>query len=273
VAPDELTSPAETLERISDDVPEAKSGSTILVIDDDPEAIDIIRRFLEKDGYNVVTASCGEQGLRLAHECRPDAITLDVMMPEMDGWSVLRALKADPVLRPIPVIMVSMIDDRTRGYALGAVDYLTKPVDRTLLHKTIDRYKDTQAVNSALLVEDDPDAREMMARALVKEGWEVSEAGNGREALDILADLSPQLILLDLMMPVVDGFEFLTALRARPECQDIPVIVVTAKDLTDHDRLRLTGQVKEVVEKNAYTRERLLKRVSEAVSVHGDDSC
>ena len=272
VVPDELPSPAETLERISDQVSEAKSGSTILVIDDDPEASDIIRRFLEKDSYNVVTALSGEQGLRLAHEQRPDAITLDVMMPEMDGWSVLRALKADPVLRPIPVIMVSMIDDRTRGYALGAVDYLTKPVDRALLHKTIGRYKDAQAVSSALLVEDDAVTREMMARTLVKEGWEVSEASNGREALDILADLSPQLILLDLMMPVVDGFEFLTALRARPECQHIPVIVVTAKDLTDHDRLRLHGQVKEVVEKNAYTRERLLQRVSEAVSVHGDDT-
>ncbi len=271
VVPGEPTAPAANLAQISDEVPEVKSGSTILVIDDDPEASDIIRRFLEKDGFNVVTASSGEQGLRLAHECRPNAITLDVMMPEMDGWTVLRALKADPVLRPIPVIMVSMIDDRTRGYALGAVDYLTKPVDRALLHKTIGRYKDTQAVSSALLVEDDPDTRDMMARTLIKEGWEVSEASNGREALDILADLSPQLILLDLMMPVVDGFEFLTALRARPECQHIPVIVVTAKDLTNDDRLRLSGQVEEILEKNAYTRERLLQLVSEAVSVGGDD--
>ena len=128
----------------------------------------IIRRALERDSFNVVTASRGEQGLRLAHEMRPDAITLDVMMPEMDGWSVLRALKADPALRDIPVIMVSMIDDRTRGYALGAVDYLTKPVDRAALRKTIDRYKNTNSASLALLVEDDTDTRAMMARTLEK---------------------------------------------------------------------------------------------------------
>ncbi len=260
----------ETVAQLSAEVAGEKSGSTILVIDDDPEASEIIRRALEKDGFNVVTASRGEQGLRLAHDIRPDAITLDVMMPEMDGWSVLRALKADPGLRDIPVIMVSMVEDRTRGYALGAVDYLTKPVDRALLRKTISRYKDTRGAGLALLVEDDADTRAMMARTLAKEDWEVSEAGNGQEALDMLADLNPRLIVLDLMMPVVDGFEFLTELRARPACQHIPVIVVTAKDLTDDDRLRLNGRVEEVLSKNAYTREQLLQRVSDAVSVHGD---
>ena len=263
---------AENLERVKAEVPGAKAGSTILVIDDDPDASELIRRFLEKDDFNVVTASSGEQGLRLAHDIRPAAITLDVIMPEVDGWSVLRTLKADPVLRTIPVIMVSMIDDRTRGYALGAVDYLTKPVDRALLQTTIGRYKDAQAASSALLVEDDLATREMMARTLAKDGWEVSEASNGQEALDILADLHPQLILLDLMMPVLDGFEFLTALRARPECQHIPVIVVTAKDLTNEDRLRLKGRVEQVLEKNAYTLEQLLQSVSEAVAVYGDDT-
>ncbi len=265
------TAVAETIEQISAGVASEKGGSTILVIDDDPEASDIIRRAIEKDSFKVVTASGGEQGLRLAHDIRPDAITLDVMMPEMDGWSVLRALKADPALRDIPVIMVSMIDDRTRGYALGAVDYLTKPVDRAALRKTIGRYKSSQSASLALLVEDDVATREMMARTLAKEGWEVAEAGNGQEALDILTGVNPQLILLDLMMPVVDGFEFLTELRARPACQHIPVIVVTAKDLTDDDRRRLNGRVEEVLSKNAYTREQLLQRVSEAVSVHGDD--
>jgi len=263
---------AGTVEQVSAGVASEKDGSTILVIDDDPEANDIIRRALERDNFNVVTASRGEQGLRLAHDIRPDAITLDVMMPEMDGWSVLRALKADPALRDIPVIMVSMIDDRTRGYALGAVDYLTKPVDRAVLRKTISRYKNTRSASLALLVEDDADTREMMARTLAKEGWEVSEAGDGQEALDILTDSDPQLILLDLMMPVVDGFEFLTELRARPACQHIPVIVVTAKNLTEDERRRLNGRVEEVLSKNAYTREQLLKRVSEAVSIHGDEA-
>ena len=259
---------ADTVEEVSAEVAKQDDGSTILVIDDDPEASDIIRRALEKDGFNVVTASRGDQGLRLAHDVRPDAITLDVMMPEMDGWSVLRALKADPALHDIPVIMVSMVEDRTRGYALGAVDYLTKPVDLKVLRTTISRYKDSQTVSRALLVEDDADTRAMMARTLSKEGWDVSEAGNGQEALDLLAELHPQLILLDLMMPVVDGFEFLTELRARPACQHIPVIVVTAKDLTDDDLRRLNGRVEEVFSKSAYTRDQLLERVGQAVSLH-----
>jgi len=245
----------------------AGPGSTILVIDDDPEACEIIERYLTKDGYSVATAASGEQGLRLAHEIQPAAITLDVMMPEMDGWSVLRALKADPVLRKIPVIMLTMIDDRTRGYSLGAVDYLTKPVDREQLNKALSRYYCAEEdICPVLLVEDDIETREVMAHALEKAGWTVSGAGNGQEALDIMSDLRPMLILLDLMMPVMDGFDFLTVMRARPEWRHIPVIVITAKDLTADDRDRLTGRVEEIVEKSAYTREQLLEHVSEAVA-------
>jgi signal transduction histidine kinase/DNA-binding response OmpR family regulator len=198
---------------------EAAPGSMILVIDDDPEACEIIERFLVKDGYSVATAASGEQGLRLAHELQPAAITLDVMMPEMDGWSVLRALKADPGLRKIPVIMLTMVDDRTRGYSLGAVDYLTKPVDREQLHKVLSRYYCDEDVCPVLLVEDDAETREIMARTLEKAGWAVSGAGNGQEALDVMETMQPRLILLDLMMPVMDGFGFLAALRARPEWQ------------------------------------------------------
>ena len=250
----------------SADIDEAGRGCTVLVIDDDPEACEIIRRFLEKDGFTVVTASSGEDGLRLAHQLRPVAITLDVMMPDMDGWSVLRALKADPVLHMIPVIMLTMVDDRTRGYSLGAVDYLNKPVDRQQLHKTLSRYYCPEDICPVLLIEDDTETREMMARTLDKAGWAVSEAGNGKEALEIMSDLQPRLILLDLMMPVMDGFDFLTELRARPEWQHIPVIVLTAKDLTADDRDRLAGKVEDVLEKNACTREQLLQHVSEAVT-------
>ena len=263
---EELSQPTVNVVKESDDVHQAKHGSTVLVIDDDAEACEIIRRFLEKDDFNVVTALSGEQGLRLAHEVHPAAITLDVVMPDMDGWSVLRALKADPVLHTIPVIILTMIDDRTRGYSLGAVDYLTKPVDRGLLHKALSRYYCAEEVCSVLLVEDDIDTREIMARTLEKASWEVSEAGNGREALDIMSDLQPRLILLDLMMPVMDGFGFLAELRARSEWQQIPVIVITAKDLTADDRERLNGWVEEVLEKNAYSRDQLMERVSEAVA-------
>ncbi|UCC55114.1 MAG: response regulator, partial [Gammaproteobacteria bacterium] len=245
---------------------EAGPGSMILVIDDDPEACEIIERFLVKDGFTVVTAANGEQGLRLAHELQPAAITLDVIMPDMDGWSVLRTLKADPELRKIPVIMLTMIDDRTRGYSLGAVDYMTKPVDRDLLHKALSRYYCAEDICTVLLVEDDTETREVMSRTLEKAGWAVSEAGNGQEALEVMASVEPRLILLDLMMPVMDGFGFLAALRAKPEWQQIPVIVITAKDLTSEDRDRLAGMVEEVVEKSAYTREQLLERVRDAVA-------
>jgi len=248
-----------------------RPGSTILVIDDDPGACEIIERYLTKDGFKVITANGGQEGLRIAHEIRPAAITLDVMMPEMDGWAVLRALKADPDLRPIPVIMLSMIDDRSRGYSLGAVDYLTKPVDRDQLHKVLARYRHGDETSHVLLVEDDLATRDMMARTLEKAGWTVSEAGNGREALEAVAAARPQLILLDLMMPVMDGFDFLAAMRERTDCRDIPVIVVTAKDLTEEDRARLAGTVEEVLEKKAYTRDDLLKRIREAVSACAAD--
>jgi CheY-like chemotaxis protein/nitrogen-specific signal transduction histidine kinase len=245
---------------------EAGSEAMILVIDDDPEASEIIKRFLIKDGFDVATAASGEQGLRLAHELKPAAITLDVMMPEMDGWSVLRALKADPVLRTIPVIMLTMIDDRSRGYSLGAVDYLTKPVDREQLHKVLSRYSRDDDDRLVLLVEDDVETREIMARTLANAGWTVSEAENGQEALNSMDSQQPRLILLDLMMPVMDGFGFLAAMRERPEWQHIPVIVITAKDLTREDRDRLAGMVEEVVEKSGHTREELLERVRDAVA-------
>ncbi|HHH45307.1 MAG TPA: response regulator [Gammaproteobacteria bacterium] len=261
------TAPVSATDRVAlDEARETGSGARILVIDDDPEACEIIRRYLTRDGYAVVTAANGEQGLRLARELRPVAITLDVMMPGMDGWSVLRVLKADPVLRTIPVIMLTMINDRTRGYSLGAVDYLTKPVDRELLHKVLSRYSTAGEAGMALLVEDDTDTRAVIARSLEKAGWQVSEAGNGEEALVRMASQTPGLILLDLMMPVMDGFDFLLAMRAKPEWRHIPVVVVTAKDLSEEERGQLAGLVEHVVEKRAWTREQLLEHVREAVA-------
>ena len=259
------TTPVEITETVQESVQDIAPDSTILVIDDDPEACELIERNLTKDGFSVVTSTSGEQGLRLAHELQPVAITLDVMMPDMDGWSVLRALKADPVLRHIPVIMLTMMDDQSRGYSLGAIDYLTKPVDRKQLRKTLSRYYKKGNSSSVMLVEDDLKTRDMMARTLEKAGWKVSEAGNGQEALDLLADKAPDLILLDLMMPVMDGFGFLAEMRIRPELQHIPVIVVTAKDLTPHDKQRLIGQVEQVLDKSPHTREQLLEYVRDAV--------
>ena len=242
------------------------AGRTLLVIDDDPEARDIVERFLRKDGFEVVTAGSGEEGLRLAHKLKPVAITLDVMMPDMDGWSVLRALQADPVLRDIPVVMLTVVDDKSKGYSLGATNYLTKPVDRHQLHHALARYYKSGEPCSVLLVEDDKATREVMARTLEKSTWQVTEAGNGREALDRLAQEKPQLILLDLMMPVMDGFDFLLEMRANPEWEDIPVIVLTAKDLTEEDRRILNGRVKQIVEKGGGAHEQVVSLIHQALA-------
>ena len=243
-----------------------KPGTTVLVIDDDPESRDIIKRSLEKDGIAIITASSGEEGLRLAHEIQPAAITLDIMMPDMDGWSVLRALKADPKLSKIPVIVLTMVDDKSRGYSLGATDYLTKPIDREQLVNTLAEFRVSGRSGPIMLVEDDYATREVTTRMLLKDDWEVVEAVNGREALHMLSDIRPALIMLDLMMPVMDGFDFLLEMRSHADWQDIPVIVITAKDLTEEDQRILSGRVEQVLERSAFTREQLMQHVREAVA-------
>ena len=265
VPQEDSTQPASSVAQTSAEGPQAKHGNTLLVIDDDAEACEIIRRFLEKDGFDVVTAVSGEEGLRLAHQLQPAAITLDVMMPDMDGWSVLRALKVDPVLHTIPVVMLTMVDDKTRGYSLGATDYITKPVDRERLHTALEPYYTGGEHSSVLVVEDDPATRDILVRTLKDADWQVSEAGNGREALERLAEEKPQMILLDLMMPVMDGFDFLLEMRANADWQNIPVIVLTAKDLTEEDRRVLSGRVEQIVEKGASSHQQVVKLVRQVV--------
>src|SRR5690606_16170787 len=219
-----------------------------------------------RDGFRVVTAASGQEGLRLARELKPTAITLDVMMPEMDGWSVLSQLKADDEIAGIPVIMLTMVADRSMGYALGATDYLSKPVDRNKLAAVLRRYRCARPPCPVLVVEDDGAIRELMVRMLGKEGWSVSEASNGLEALERVKENLPELILLDLMMPDMDGFEFLAELRKRPIWRRIPVIVVTAMDLSEEDQKRLDGSVARVLRKGAHLQEELLAEVQGAVS-------
>ena len=245
----------------ADSLPEG--AGTVLVIDDDPMARDLMTRFLNKEGYRVESASSGEEGLSLASELRPDAITLDVLMPGMDGWAVLEALKADPDLCEIPVIMLTIVDDKNLGYMLGASDYMTKPIDRGRLVSILNRYRRDDQTCSVLVVEDDSDTRQLLRRMLEKEGWTVTESENGRAGLDRVAESRPDLIILDLMMPEMDGFEFVETLIERQEWRNIPVVVVTAKDISPEDRLRLSGYVEKIVEKGSYSREELLMEVRE----------
>lgn len=240
------------------------NAATVLVIDDEPSARDVITRMLVKDGYRVVTAANGAEGLRIAAEVAPDVITLDIMMPGMDGWAVLSKLKADPVLAAIPVVVATIIDDRNLSVSLGAAGYITKPIDREHLSEVVRRVRSTPGLKNVLIVEDDADARKLMRRLFEKEGWSVAEAENGSVALAAIESSPPSLVLLDLMMPVMDGFEFIEQLRKRSTGRDIPVVVHTAKDLTDQDRQRLRGSVDNVLQKGGHTNE-VVKEVWQAL--------
>jgi CheY-like chemotaxis protein/anti-sigma regulatory factor (Ser/Thr protein kinase) len=239
----------------------ASGAPTVLVIDDDPTVREVIERHLTREGFAVVTASGGQEGLRLARELHPAAITLDVMMPDLDGWTVLAAIKGDPELADIPVILVSIVDDKNRGYALGATDYMVKPVDRARLSGVL-RDICGGTARHALLVDDDDITRRGMRLALEQDGWQVGEAENGRVALARLAEARPDVIMLDLMMPEMDGFEFLVEMRSRAEWRDIPVLVVTAKDLTAEERTRLNGDVERVLQKGAAELDQMLEEIS-----------
>ncbi len=238
---------------------------TVLVIDDDTTVHELLEHFLSKEGFCVVTAPNGVLGLHLARELRPTVITLDVMMPGMDGWMVLGALKSDPATADIPVIMLTMVGDKSTGYALGASDYLMKPLERERLSAVLRKYCTAQQLGTVLVVEDDEDTRSMLGRMLEKEGWHVQMAENGRVALDQLAQFRPDVILLDLMMPEMDGFEFIAHFRYVAEWQAIPVIIVSAMELTAEERQQLNGQVTQVLQKGLYSREMLLNEVHKLV--------
>lgn len=241
-----------------------KDAGTVLIIDDDPAVHELLRHSIGKQGFQVEGALTGEEGLRMARKLRPQAITLDVMMPGMDGWTVLSNLKNDPDLAHIPVIMLTIVDEKNRGYSLGAADYLTKPIERERLSAVLMRFRKTTS-NEALVVEDDPGSREVLCRLLEADGWRVGQAENGIQALDRVAEKVPGVILLDLMMPEMDGFEFIQQLRRRDEWKLIPIIVVTAKDLTLEERGVLNGHVSRILQKGSYDREDLLTEVSRLV--------
>lgn len=214
----------------------------------------------------MVTASDGHEGLRLARELHPAAITLDVLMPQLDGWTVLAAIKGDPELADIPVILMTIIDDRTRGYALGATEYLIKPVDREKLTGVLRTACGTTG-RKVLIIDDDEFMRNGVCQSLKRDGWEVSEAGNGRIGLASLGQSRPDVIMLDLMMPEMNGFEFLAEMRGKPEWRDIPVLVVTAKDLTAEERAQLNGHVERVMEKGSAELADLLSEIGNVLTV------
>ncbi len=267
--------------------PQETGGATVLVIDDDAVVRDLLTRQLEREGYRVVTAADGRQGIELARELKPDLITLDVMMPGVDGWAVLSSLKHDPALRTIPVVMLTMLSEHNMGYMLGASHFLTKPVERAELlrvvgdqlhdhcdwrHAPSDQHQHVTPSGchcTILLVEDDATTRDMVKRQLNCAGTTVIEASHGVEALETLkGGIGVDLVLLDLMMPEMDGFEFLDCLRGDPRWRDLPVVVLTARDLDQAERHYLKERVEHVLQKGRHNREKLLATLRSHLSTH-----
>jgi signal transduction histidine kinase/CheY-like chemotaxis protein len=236
---------------------------TVLVIDDEPAVLEIVTRFLGREGFRVVTAAGGDEGLRLARQVGPDVITLDVLMPGMDGWAVLAGLKADPLLADIPVVMLTIVEEKNLGYALGAADYLVKPLNRDRLVQVVRRHRPERPV---LVVDDDAELRAMLRRVLEREGHVVAEAENGRVGLRRAGERVPGLVLLDLIMPEMDGFEFLEEFRRHEAWRSVPVVVVTGRDLTAEDRARLSGSVERVLHKGGRSGDALLREIRDLVA-------
>ena len=248
----------------------SKADAPVLVIDDDPAVRELMTRFLEGKGYRVITAEDGETGLELARTHHPCVITLDVVLPgAQSGWDILAQLKNDRRTSGIPVVIVTFLEENRHGFALGAADYIVKPIAWDGLLTSLEKItRAVPATNPVLVVDDDADVRELFRRTLARDNMTVIEAANGEEALQRLREQRPSLILLDLMMPVMDGFEFLAEFNCHPEWNDIPVVVITAKHIMPEDRNRLVVSARTILEKSGFTQEDLLGKVLQLVHHH-----
>jgi len=240
---------------------QVKQPSKVMVIDDDPKMQEMMSRYLSEHGYQVIVATDGIEALSLVKKESPDLITLDVKLPELDGWAVLAALKTDVETANVPVIMTTTLDDREKGMALGADEYLVKPVDWRHLERVISQFSSGPDSARVLVIEDEARNRQLLRRQMESAGWDVDEAVNGRDALERLETLQPNLILLDLMMPVMDGFEFLAERQKSADLLSIPVIIVTAKELSPKEVQQLRGSVTRILQKGAYSQSELLEEI------------
>ena len=251
---------------LRDSAPPVAARARVLVIDDDPTAVELLARFLHREGFEVETVTNGEDGLAAARRQHPDVITLDVMMPGLDGWSVLAELKSDPELCLIPVVMMTMMDNKELGFAMGATECLAKPVDWSKLDQLLDRIIPADPSGHILVVKDDPSQSDMLRRMLAREGWRVDLAANSHEALEAVSKARPALILLDLMMPGMDGLEFVELLQNNPGAESIPIIVLSAKTLSPEDQLRLNGRVQTVIAKGSFNRSTLVSQIDSLIT-------
>jgi CheY-like chemotaxis protein len=242
---------------------EKVSPLDVLIIDDEPSARQMIATALTKAGFSYREAASGAEGIEMARKSRPIAIVLDIIMPRQDGWSVLKTLKGDPELCEIPVILATVLAERDLGLALGAVEYLTKPIDAEKLLETIEAIGN--GIMEVLVVDDDRVSRDLLRRILARNGWTVHEAHNGVRGLEQMKRLKPSVVLLDLIMPEMNGFEMLKEIQREPELRSIPVIVVTSKDLSGEERAWLHDHAASVLTKDANTRIELVKELERQI--------
>jgi signal transduction histidine kinase/DNA-binding response OmpR family regulator len=243
-------------------------GERVLVVEDDPHIATVLRTYLEADGYRVDVVGDGQQAVQAARTDVPFAITLDISLPKLDGWSVLNALKRDPATATIPVIIISIVDNRDFGIVLGATDYLVKPIDHERLQSVLSALRPSRHAGNGtiLVVDDDPALRDVLSSSLAEDGWRTVTASDGAAALAAIEHERPAAVVLDLLMPRVDGFEVLRSVRQQPSLSDLPIIIVTAKDLTDEDRQRLADLSQGIIQKQALRLEHLLDEVRGALA-------
>jgi CheY-like chemotaxis protein len=248
----------------------ATAGTAVLVIEDDPGAVRLLRTYLEGEGYEAVVAVDGESGIAAARASAPAAIILDVLLPGIDGWEVLRRLKADPGLRDVPVVVVTVVDERSVAMSLGAADYFLKPVKPEALLARLAQYTFTTKVKQrrvkVLAIDDDAGARELVVQALQPAGFDVSAASSGREGLAMAEADPPELVICDLLMPDVDGYEVVDKLRSNPATQDAMILILTGQDLSPSDRNRLNGKVSDILAKEGDPRPALAKWLERATA-------
>jgi CheY-like chemotaxis protein len=214
----------------------------------------LLRVYLEAAGARVVSAGDGEEGLDTVRRLNPAGVVLDILLPGIDGWDVLAQLKADPGTASIPVVVVSMVDERGRGFALGATEYLVKPVGKEQLLAALYRAAamERKERHTVVAIDDDPLAIELVRASLEPEGWTVLGAATGQQGLALIRERQPSAVLLDLLMPGMDGFEVVEALRADPETKSVPVVILTSKSMTPQDKERLQGRITYVARKTEF---------------------
>lgn len=252
----------------------AREKPLVLVVDDEAQAQELLVNYLTGDGYDVATASGGKEAVEKAEELAPDAITLNMLAPGKGGWQALAELKQSPTTAGIPIVIVSVVDQRRMGFALGAAEYLVKPVSRQSVLQAIQRHVHrTNGPPTVLIVDDEPEAVQMMTEVLASAGYDPVAAGGGREALEILMRQRPAAILLDLMMPDIDGFELMRRIKENPDLREIPVFVLTAKELSDAEMDLLAKETRAFFLKHRPWQEELLTQVRRVIRSSARGAC